>query len=75
MVWTRLLWVGLQRAPRWQDSGPQVCQFETPRGRIEHLGDGALASCSQQPLLNALLLPFLTFGSASLFDCLALASQ
>lgn len=40
-----------------------------------HLGDGALAPCSQQPLLNALLLPFLTFGSASLFDCLALASQ
>jgi hypothetical protein len=56
------------------DSGPLVGQLEALQARIEQLRDGAFAPYSQQPLLKALLLPFLTIGGSSLFDYLALAS-
>lgn len=42
------------------------------RERVERLHEGAFASFTQQPLLKAALLPFLTFGGSSLFDYLAM---
>ena len=47
-------------------------QLEPLRDRIERLRDGAFASYTKQPLLKAVLLPFLTYGGSSLLDYLAL---
>lgn len=55
-------------------SGPLVSQLETLRDRVDRLREGAFAPYSQQPLLKAVLLPFLTFGGSSLFDYLTLAN-
>lgn len=49
-----------------------VAQLEALCVRVERLQDGAFASFAQQPLLKAVLLPFLTFGGTSLFDYLAM---
>jgi hypothetical protein len=55
-------------------NGALVSQLEALRDRIERLREGAFAPYSQQPLLKAVLLPFLTFGGSSLFDYLTLAN-
>ncbi|HRP27442.1 MAG TPA: hypothetical protein PLG77_03310 [Burkholderiaceae bacterium] len=47
-------------------------QLEALRERVENLREGAFASFTQQPLLKAALLPFLTFGGSSLFDYLVM---
>jgi len=52
----------------------RVSQLEDLRDRVEQLREGAFAPYSEQPVLKALLLPFLTFGSSSLFDYLTLAN-
>lgn len=47
-------------------------QLEALRDRVERLREGAFATYTQQPLLKAVLLPFLTYGGSSLLDYLAL---
>ena len=51
-----------------------VSQLEALHERIKQLHDGAFAPYSEQPLLKALLMPFLTIGGSSLFDYLSLVN-
>lgn len=51
-----------------------VTQLEALRERVEQLREGAFAPYLQQPVLKAVLLPFLTFGGSSLFDYLTLVN-
>jgi len=51
-----------------------VSQLEALRERVEKLHEGAFAPYSEQPLLKALLMPFLTYGGTSLFDYLSLVN-
>ena len=61
-------------------SGPQAPahgsadQLKLLRQWIEDLHEGAFAPLMQQPLLKAMLLPFVTLGGAPLADFVALAS-
>ena len=60
------------RAKGAAGDGKLSAQLEALGARVERLHEGAFASFTQQPLLKAALLPFLTFGGSSLFDYLAM---
>jgi hypothetical protein len=53
---------------------PCLHQLELLRERIIRLNDGAFAPYSQQPLLKALVLPFITVGGTSLLELLRMAN-
>jgi hypothetical protein len=53
---------------------PTVRQLELLRERIARLSRGAFAPYSQQPLLKALVLPFVTVGGTSLLELLRMAN-